>query len=259
MSKYSQQQLNKRERIIQSQVLFGNFLNSEIINNLVLLFDENNKTNHSIVKYIENERNIEGLNTSNIVIKSKVYGTNKDNTTLILKLFKDNNQILHLTIHLITSNLKPENDGIIHFKKNIYKMSSRKRYKLYSLVSIKQPINKSNSLEFSINEGYNTPSDVPNVQKYDTEIKKEMDIIIKVLNRLFDEKNTEMYIGKKSMIPNIHFKTNNVLNNINKHSKYTVRKNKGTQYINKSSLYESKMNIMYNKTKRRTLRKNHTK
>jgi hypothetical protein len=89
MSKYNQQQLINRDKIIKSQKLFGNYLDSEIINRLINLFDENNKTNNSIVKYVEDERKEEGLSNLNITIKSKVYGTNKNNSTLILKIFKE--------------------------------------------------------------------------------------------------------------------------------------------------------------------------
>jgi hypothetical protein len=46
---------NQIENIIKSQVLFGNFLNKEIIIKLITLFDENNKSDKSIIKYVENE------------------------------------------------------------------------------------------------------------------------------------------------------------------------------------------------------------
>lgn len=95
-----------------------------------------------------------------------------------------------------------------------------------------------------------------------------MDVIISVLNDIFDETNTSMFIGykdtNKNNIINVHIKTNNVLNNINKHTKYVTRRNKGTilgpikgnnslfniNYSNKN--LKHKNNI---KSKRATMRK----
>ena len=40
MAYYSKQQLQQRDNIIKSQLLFGNFLNRDIINALIHLFDK---------------------------------------------------------------------------------------------------------------------------------------------------------------------------------------------------------------------------
>ena len=69
---------------------------------------------------------------------------------------------------------------------------------------------------------------MPQSNEYDPYIQQEMDVIISVLNKLFNEKNNELYIGDKTIFP-IHNKTNNILNNINKHSKLISRKNKGVK------------------------------
>ncbi len=61
-----------------------------------------------------------------------------------------------------------------------------------------------------------------------------MDVIIAVLNRLFDENNTELYVGKKQNMFEIHNRTNNILNKINQYSKHVSRKNKGTYIIQPS-------------------------
>ena len=59
-----------------------------------------------------------------------------------------------------------------------------------------------------------------------------MDIIIRILNRLFDEDNKEFYIGNNSnKLTLIHNKTNSILNIINKHPKQFTRKNKGISII----------------------------
>lgn len=219
---------NQRSNILKSQILFGNFLNKEIIIKLITLFDEHNKSDKSIVKYIENERKYQGLNNLNIRIESKVYGTNDKNTTFILKIFKNNKQYLHFTIHLISTSLNLTNSGMIHFKKNVYqtKVSKKQQYKLYTLVLVQQPL--SHSLHFSTSYRYNTPSNVQNVNLYNSDLKKEIKVIIDIFNKLFDETNKEFYIGNsQNNYLNIHPNTNNILNNINLHSKYTSRKNKG--------------------------------
>ena len=68
----------------------------------------------------------------------------------------------------------------------------------YHLISVIIPPNKPKSLEFSIADGYDTPSNVKNTQKYDPDLQREMDAIIAVLNNLFDEKNTEFYIKDRT-------------------------------------------------------------
>lgn len=95
---------------------------------------------------------------------------------------------------------------------------------MYTLISVKQPIDKSNSLEFTIADGYNTVG-VANAHLYDPEIQQEMNVIIRVLNNIFDENNKEYYIGDK-FYP-IHNKTDIILKNINTRTKYTIRKNIG--------------------------------
>lgn len=58
-----------------------------------------------------------------------------------------------------------------------------------------------------------------------------MDVIINVLNRLFNEKDTELYIGNKDKIYPVHNKINKVLNSNNNHSTLVSRKNKGKKII----------------------------
>ena len=248
--RYTPNEITKRGITMNSQKILGNFLDKYTINKLVNLFDENNKLEDNITKYIENERASNGLNNNNVEIKSKVYGTNKNKTSLILKIFKNGIQYIHLTIHLVSDSLNPANSGIIHIKKNIFKVSQSKQYKLYTLISIKQSTPK--SLEFSLANGLNTPPNVLNSTKYDPELKKEMKVIIDVLNKLFDE-NNPLYVGKKENSYPVYLGINNVLNNINKHSKYTIRKNKGTTIF--SFINNNELKINYKNHKRATQRK----
>jgi len=236
MGLYSKSQLNQRHLIIQSQKLFWSFLDSTMINKLIHLFDSTSKnSNVKITNYIENERKVQGLTSSDISVSSQVYGQTNSNPTLCLNILKNNNKIMHLTLHLSPRTLEAKDNGAIHFFKNVYRIkgttkehkSSNKEY-LYSIISIIQPANKPNSLEFSIANGYTT-NGIPNASKYDPELQQEMNVIITVLNKMFDEDNRDFYIGNEDKLFPIHKNTNIVLNGINIRSHYIPLKNKGTR------------------------------
>ncbi len=269
LSQYTHNQLIKRNQIIKTHILFGNFLDKYIINRLINIFDEHYKDNilndYTIVSLIEKERKLHGLDDSNVTIKSEIYGTNVLNSTLFIKILKNNIEFLHLSIHLCVKALEPHKTGVVHISKDIFlnaekhKLSRTKlkqfQKKLYALISIEQHKDKPNSLVFSIADGITT--NLPNGPKYDAEIQKEMDVIISVLNKIFDEDN-ELYIGKKQELVPIHNKSNAVLNNINKHVNYVTRKNKGTKLLpqcNNSNIIKcnsvNKRNKKYNISKTR--------
>ena len=239
---YTPEQLHKRRLNLQSQLIFGNFLDTNIIVKLIDLFTINinnassNTTTSKIITYIEDERKLQGLNSTNVTIKSELYGTNDNNTALFLKILKNNIEFIHLTIHLVPTTINDDKDGIIHIYKDIYRpkgiinktksVSSRETNKLYALLSVKQPDGKPHSLEFSIDNKY-YKTDVPNIRNsniLDLEIGKEMNVIVNVLNKLFDEDDTKFYIGNKDKTYEIHAIANNVLNNINTHSTLITRK-----------------------------------
>ncbi len=101
---------------------------------------------------------------------------------------------------------------------------------LYTLISVEQPVDKLKSLKFKISNGYETKG-VYNSNIYDPLLQKEMDVIITVLNRLFDENNKEYYIGNSNSLFHLQNKTNLCLKNINNYTKYVSRKNKGIRLI----------------------------
>lgn len=233
MSQYTQNELNERSKIMSSQIIFNNFLNRELINELINLFDETydkfGNKNEKISKYIKDEREARGLDNNNISIMTKIYGFDKRKSSLILKLFKNNIQFLHLSIHLTVRYLNPKNTGIIHISKNIYKGKTIRKGDRYALISVSIPKDKPKSLLFSIADGYNTPG-IKNENSYENELQQEMDIIITVLNNIFNE-NNKYYIGRDKNLIDIHNKTNNVLRNINSHTNHTKRKNIGKIYF----------------------------
>lgn len=221
MVKYTKKQLNIRKNILETQPTLCSFLDSNMVNLLVHLFDKSSLNDNvpKISNYIQNERILQGLNNSNIRILHKVYGLKNGRPSFHLGIEKNKKEILHLTIHLCVEHLNSENAGVIHMYKNIYKTTSKKNSSLYVLIHISQIKDKPNSLHFSINEDTTTG-------RHDAEIKKELDIIISVLNKLFDENNKE-YIGlnERFFVP-IYPITNNILNKINTYNKFATRKNK---------------------------------
>ncbi len=70
-----------------------------------------------------------------------------------------------------------------------------------------------------------------------------MNVILTVLNRLFDEENTDFYIGNKDKTREISNTANKVLNNINKYSLLTTRKNIGTKTILGANALGPNMNL----------------
>jgi len=224
MMSYTQTELNKRNKIIQSQKIFWDFLDTYSINKLTNLFDNNNHSNESITKYIDNERKLKKMDISGVDIVSQVYDDNQ-RYNFLLEIKKNNKRFVHLSIHLSPETFDPKLNGVIHIFKNFYKRKKSKtmKPKIYALIGVTQ--HKPKSLKFSIDDGYTTG--FVNDPLYDPEIQQEMDVIITVLNRLFDEDNDEFYIGNKDEIIPIHMKINTILENINTRAKQVSRKNKG--------------------------------
>ena len=215
---YNQRQ--KRYNIIESQKIFWSFLDSNIINNLIHLFDDTDPSPDKISKYVENERKIRGLDYETIV--GKVYREDDLGYNLLLEIIKDNKRFLHISFHITPNSFNINKYGPIHIYKNTYKeghMVTKK--KRYSLIKVSIPDDKPNSLVFSIPDGYKTEG----VNINEKHIEEEMDIIISVLNNIFDEKH-EYYIGNKDKIVHIHDLANTIQKNINKSTNVT-RKNKG--------------------------------
>lgn len=238
MSQSNNNDSRKRAAILQTHTLFTSFLTKDIINNLINLFqqEQGDRSKHKIIKYIEDERKRCGLNTNAVTFKSEVYGHNNNNSTLYLGILKDGNEFIHLSIHIAPDNLDTQYAGIIHIRKDIYyNIMSRKNKKRYyhfirTPIKVEHPINKPNSLRFSITDGYT--SYVPqNANVYEPQIKQEIDVILTVLNNMFDEDN-ELYVGRKHELYEIHPKTNNVLTNINRRVGLATRKNWGSRMFN---------------------------
>jgi hypothetical protein len=236
---YTPEKLHKRQITLQSQLLFGKFLDTNIITKLINLFNDiKNYNTPKIIQYVEDERRLQKLDSKHVEIKSELYKASDNDTTLHLQISKNGIDFIHLSIHLIPKTINVDKAGLLHIFKDIYRkmgVPHNQSNRLYALIDVEQPKDKPNSLVFSIDKDYykTNVTNIANSNTVDIEINKEMDAIINVLNRLFDEKNTEYYIGNKDKIAqiNINNTINKVLNNINTHSILVSRKNKGTKTL----------------------------
>jgi len=179
-----------------------------MMNKLVNLFDDTVSSPNKISKYVESERKLRGMDEATAV--GKAYGENTEKSTLLLEIIKRNKVLLHITFHLSPYSLEPENTGAIHITKNIYRKKQKIGKNRYSLIRVHTPIGKDKSLEFSIADGYKTPG----INVDEKELQKEMDVIIYVINRIFDEYDP-YYIGIEEEIINVSLKINSFLNSIN--------------------------------------------
>lgn len=232
MNSYSNNIILRRTKILQSHVLFGRFLTMYRVNSLACVFDDEYTDGiddtYKMSIYVEQERHKRHLSNSNVQITGEVY-KHRNNFTLFLSIKKNNNDFIHLSIHLNPNELNPKKEGMIHFVKDIYTIyDGKKKIQQYALISVDH--SSSNSLHFAIATGYNTPG-VYNASIYDHELQQEMDVIIAVLNRMFDEYDNELYIGKSSTFYSIHHKTNSILSSINYYTKIYNRTNKGNMAI----------------------------
>jgi hypothetical protein len=224
-----------QEPIIKSHIKFSDVFDQFMINRLNAWFKNNGK----VTDFVREERRENGLDEIDTTVESFVYGTSTNDTTLVLLIKKHGNDFIHLSIHLAPEYLSTsmKNSGIIHIVKNIYKskLSGKKNYHIKSIYAITQPKGKHHSLHFEILQRYSTSTIVKNVNIYDEEVKQEMKVITKVLNKLFDEDDIEHYVGDYHAIhPNsnkiqsptpMEPNTNNIIRNINTRTKFISRRN----------------------------------
>lgn len=222
----------KKLHTIYSQLRVGAFFDRFVINRLNAWFKNNGK----IIDIVKHERRRRGLEEKNTTVESSVYGTNKENTTLQILIKKRGKDYIHLSIHIAPDYLGTGNKdaGMIHVVKNAYTpmISGKKNYYLRSIYAVEKPQDKPQSLQFSIQQRYNTPNIHNNINQYDDDVKQEIDVITAVLNQLFDETN-ENYIGLSTNTTPIEQNTNNILRNMNTRTKYIERKNVGTYFFSK--------------------------
>ena len=200
---YSPEELQRRLDIFKTHALLIDFLTADIINTLVHLFDETccdgeHFTHRTITGFIEEERRLRGLDSNDVEIRSKAEKKPniKGNSSFVLDIKKRGQPFIHFTIHLVSHTQDPSREGMLHIVKDIYTVirSRRDFDKYYALLKVEKPNRK--SLRFSIADGYDTVGS-PLAAQYDEEVKQEMDVIVAVLNKMFDACNDDYFVGDK--------------------------------------------------------------
>lgn len=238
---YTTNQLKQREEIIESQQLFWSFLNSIMVNKLVNLFDDTVIGHDKITNYVENERLLRGMDDAKVI--SKIIGEKTRSPSLLLEIKKNDMALLHITFHLSPYTLNPIKTGAIHLFKNIYQNTNVNNGKgnIYALIHLEKPVGKPHSLEFRIADGYKTPG----INNDEKELQQEMDVIIHIINRLFDEYDP-YYIGVKEELINVNPRINTILHNINRRTLVKL-KNKGVRMMSNINKSIPKLPVFYNK------------
>lgn len=244
--KLTPNELNRHNKTVQTHRNFGSVLTIPIIDTLLHLFDDKyitynfNKTiNHveashintsteinnieilpqlnlstsksyqpaKITNYILEELNTLHINTSFIKVTSMIYGYNSDNTTLLIEIMKNGQNYIHFTLHLAPTRLNANKSGSIHFKKNVYhsRQIIKNPFLQYALIKINWSQNKPDSLIFSLVDEY-TSRVTCRKQENDAELQIYMEVILRILNRLFDEDNIQYYVGYRNILLPSHQK-----------------------------------------------------
>ena len=228
MSSFTPAELAARDAILQTHLIFGRYLDRDIVLKLVDLFKSG-----KMADYIKEERRTAVKDTTITDVSSMIYNLEKGNPTLLIDISKNGTKFIHLSIHLPAQFLPSNSSGIIHLYKDIYGIGlstnqlRKIKARLYALIAVHVPPGKPNSLAFTIADGLTTPI-AQGHQKYDPIIQQEMKVIIDVLNNIFDEEKPVFYIGKDAdTMYTVHNEINKVLTNINAHNTHYTRKNKG--------------------------------
>ena len=272
---YTPQEKLQRTPILQSHVLFGKFLQRDIVNTLLNLFlpiapsirtiPANNVNignvtvkfnrsfknhplslhHHSVIDCLTEERKKMHLDTSsNVIIEAKRIGMyNKNIPTSQGRLYNSG---------IILKILKNNKDFIhlsLHF---VVKDLAPNKQGIVHLVknTIKKKSGKHIQPPYALLEI--SPSIKPNSLTFhiaygkntlgvpvgsvkDKEMKDEMEAVVRMLNRLFD-KDDPYYVGKINNVQLIHLNTNTVLNNMNRETTHVRRANHGSYYFPESSV-----------------------
>jgi hypothetical protein len=206
--------IQQRRRIHRSHLLLSRFMSLHTINQLLHIFDpiilNDDVTTHHIRKYILNENTKQGINMNkrNLSI-STVVSDPANNPTCIAKILYHGRPFLHLSIHLAPTDKEIDNHGMIHLVKDYYCVGRkvmpigecRVRIKVTSIDD------KPGSLSFELNDDIPPPADADT--SMEPIMKTEMDILMTVLNRLFNQNEPWYYVG--TAMP-----TNHKLVNMNK-------------------------------------------
>ena len=177
---------------IKSHTLMARFFTKHTINRLIHMFDNKMIDDNHIIRFIEDERIRRGIHDPTITFYSSAHGYHANNgSSLLLGVRQNGIDLFHFTIHISVKTLPDTASGMVHFYKNIYTPQSTRKLRrtLYTRISLNIPNEKPKSLKFTVENGYHTPSIFSNIDKYDTIIHREMNVILYVLNRILNRFN----------------------------------------------------------------------
>lgn len=247
--------------VTRTQYRLSNIFDRFVLNRLVSWFSNNGK----VTEFVRRVRRQMGLDEDNVTIESKVYGMEKNNSTLLLHIKKNEIPFIHLSIHLAPKYMYNEHSssGFVHIVKDIYMNYDINPYMeclIKTVYGILQPEEKPHSLYFipylrkctreqlhsiSVHPSRNKTDLIKAVDIYEDDIQQEMKVITTVLNKMFDEDDPEHYVGDYNALhpyhpiqvdEPIHPNTNAVLRNMNQRPKYIRRKNMGVYFSDGGSL-----------------------
>jgi hypothetical protein len=240
------------QAVVDSHKNLGVVISLEMLDRLNMFFDPIQKgppavyadPNHNIITYIYKEHINEGTPVPpDITYISKVHKPTDDDPKYILEVYKGKIKLIHLTIHIAPTSLKRKHHGMIHIVRNVYnnpkKYGTRKNYATMRIQAFKDTA-KPQSRAFKI-VGNRSPPPHPNAQQYDADVTRESDILIKVLNNIFDERKTYLYANNEiasrkvnhtyippSVPPHTH--TNPIAMKINSHNQTIFSRGNQGQY-----------------------------
>jgi hypothetical protein len=241
--------------IVNSHALFGSGFDEGSVNNFIGSFREENQPTptdpapHSITAYIMKEHDEQqklknGITVTSLVKGFQMHEINEDNDPMcIVKILYNNKNLIHLTIHLAPTRLFPYEHGMIHIVKDCYK-SRRKRIfspMVTMRIHVSTPLNKPLSKHFTLIDDTHPIYGHAGDAATENRIKEESDILIGVLNKMFNQDEPFYYIGHpQGNMVNLNNQTATpafpkqpitdlILNQMNRPAVKFSRKNKGTQ------------------------------
>lgn len=238
-----------RANAISTHPYLGYYLDGNVINHLVFLFGEQyrdyklypNQPPKRIETYIEKEHLIMGIPLIDLSYNGMAYGYEKSVTstadrfdaspTFLVEVLYEGKILLHLTIHLALEVLPKDKAGMIHFDRDIYKKNGQypiKGLDTHVVIRVNRMNQNGNSLQFSILDDYDTPTDA-SLQHINNMILQEMNIIIRVLNKMFNPTNRD-YSVQEIIFP-MNPITDIITNQMNTLGIVAPRRNKGKRYV----------------------------
>jgi transcription termination factor Rho len=200
----------KTRKNSRSQLLAYKCLTKPQLGEIINAFQSNGNQKSEVVKKLENERaQIQGIDPS-IQIETK-FVTPKENQDagLYINYKKNNNKVMHYSIHLCPKSIKNEL-GPKHFKQNKQTTPQTQARTIDVYPDPSDPNKVIFGLGDQVGENMNDP------------YKKEAEIVVKVLNEIWNNKPNMQ--SQKQYHPNLNKVYTNMQTALQKHNAKTRRR-----------------------------------